>query len=205
MKKMMTAALYVLLCAALYVLLCAALTGCETLPYPRELEDTMLVRVLGVDWTAEEVVLTAASIPEEGEEDERLLAVRASDAKESHRKLKEAGEEYVALTHVTQIVVGEGSDLRAVLEGALEGREVGQTATVWLCREGTALELMEAVEGGARRLTSIELNTRGLTAMTVLDALAELERTHQAALPALAAEKGRLEWVGTKLWKEEQR
>lgn len=195
MKKLTT--------AALCVLLCAVLAGCETLPYPRELEDTMLVRVLGVDWTAEEVALTAASIPQEGEEVEELLAVRAPRAEESHQKLKEAGEEYVALTHVTQIIVGEGSDLRAILEGALEGREVGQTATVWLCREGTAQELMEAVGGGARRLTSIELNTKGLDAMTVLDALAELERTHQVALPALAVEEERLECVGTKLWKEE--
>lgn len=195
MKKLTT--------AALCVLLCAVLAGCETLPYPRELEDTMLVRVLGVDWTAEEVALTAASIPQEGEEVEELLAVRAPRAEESHQKLKEAGEEYVALTHVTQIIVGEGSGLRAILEGALEGREVGQTATVWLCREGTAQELMEAVGGGARRLTSIELNTKGLDAMTVLDALAELERTHQVALPALAVEEERLECVGTKLWKEE--
>lgn len=189
--------------AALCALLCAALAGCETLPYPRELEDTMLVRVLGVDWSAEEVALTAASLPREGEETEELLCVRAPGAEESHQRLKEAGEEYVALTHVTQIVVGEGSDLRAVLEGALEGREVGQTATVWLCREGTALDLMQAVGGGARRLTSIELNTRDLDAVTVLDALAELERTHRVALPALAVEEGRLEWVGVRLWKEE--
>lgn len=195
MKKLTT--------AALCTLLCLSLAGCETLPYPRELEDTMLVRVLGVDWTAEEVALTAASIPQEGEEAEELLCVRAPGAEESHRKLKEAGEEYVALTHVTQIIVGEGSDLRAVLEGALEGREVGQTASVWLCREGTAQELMEAVGGGARRLTSIELNTEGLNAMTVLDALADLERTHQVTLPALAVEEERLECVGTKLWKEE--
>lgn len=189
--------------AALCLLLCTALTGCEVLPYPRELEDTMLVRVLGVDWTAAEVILTAASIPQEGEEGEELLTVGAPDAQQSHQKLKEAGEEYVALTHVTQIIVGEGSDLRSVLEGALEGREVGQTATVWLCQTGTAHELMQAVGGGARRLTSIELNTEGLTAMTVLDALAELERAHQVALPALAVEEGRLNWVGTKLWKEE--
>lgn len=188
----------VLLCA----LLCGLLTGCEVLPYPRELEDTLLVRVLGVDWTGEEVALTAAGEPRDGEES-KVLTAEGTSPEESHQSLKEAGEEYVALTHVTQIVVGENSDLRAVLEGALVGKEVGQTATVWLVREGTARALMEEVKGGAKRLTSIELNTAGLTPRTVLDALAELERYHEVDLPTLSVKDGRLEMAGMTVWKEE--
>lgn len=188
----------VLLCA----LLCGLLTGCEVLPYPRELEDTLLVRVLGVDWAGEEVALTAAGEPRDGEES-KVLTAEGTSPEESHQSLKEAGEEYVALTHVTQIVVGENSDLRAVLEGALVGKEVGQTATVWLVREGTARTLMEEVKGGAKRLTSIELNTAGLTPRTVLDALAELERYHEVDLPTLSVKDGRLEMAGMTVWKEE--
>ena len=33
------------------LLACLLLTGCEALPFARELESTMLVQVLGVDWT----------------------------------------------------------------------------------------------------------------------------------------------------------
>lgn len=190
------------LCAAACGLLCSLLAGCEVLPYPRELEDTLLVRVLGVDWKKDDVSLTAADLPEEGAL-ARILTAEGSSPEESHQALKEAGEEYVALTHVTQIVVGEGSDLRAVLEGALKGREVGQTATVWLVREGTARRLMERVEGGAKRLTSIELNAAGITARTVLDALAELERYGEVELPALETEEGVLIAAGMTVWKEE--
>lgn len=184
-------------------LLCLLLSGCEALPYPRELEETMLVRVLGVDWTEAGVALTAADIPQEGDQEEaELLKVFAPTPEESQQKLKEAGEEYVALTHVTQILVGEDSDLRRVLEGALAGAEVGQTSTVWLVKTGTARDLMEAVNGGAKRLTSIELNVSGVTPRTVLEALAELEHEGTVSLPALTAKDGNLEPAGMVEWKE---
>ena len=173
------------------------LSGRDVLPYPRELEQTFLVRVLGVDWTADGVALTAA-----GEEKGKLLAADGSTAAESHRALKRAGEEYVALTHVTQILVGEGGELRAVLEGALKGKEVGQTATVWLCAQGSARALMEATGGGALRLTSIELNAAEAEARTVVDALAELEERGEVTLPALAVQGETMEFVGMKKWKE---
>lgn len=189
--------------AALCGLLCALLAGCEALPYPRELQDTLLVQVLGVDWTEDGIALTAAGEPREGKNSE-VLTAGGKGPEESHQALKEAGEAYVALTHVTQILVGEGSDLRSVLEGALKGKEVGQTATVWLVREGTARALMEEVGGGAKRLTSIELNAAGLSPRTVLDALAELERYGQVDLPALTVKDGVLAAAGMTVWKEEK-
>ncbi len=180
--------------------LCLLLAGCDVLPYPRELEDTMLVRVLGVDWSEEEVALLAAAQPEGGEQAE-VLTVFGTSWTESREKLKQAGEEYVALTHVTQLVAGRESDMRAVLEAALAEREVGQTATVWMAREGTAQSLLEQVKGGAKRLTSIELNG-GWKAPTVLEALAQLEEEGQVNLPMLAVEHGILEAVGTVIWRE---
>jgi len=109
----------------------------------------------------------------------------------------------VALTHVTQLVVGAESDLRAVLEAALAQREIGQTATVWLAQDGPAKELLEQVGGGAKRLTSLELNADELEARTVLDALAQLEQDGQVALPALTVADGALEAAGMTVWKEE--
>lgn len=188
------------ICTALCLLLC----GCELLPYPRELEDTMLVRVLGVDWTDEGVTLTAADVPEGGEQTAgEVLTAAGSTLEESRQTLKEQGEEYVALTHVTQLVVGAESDLRAVLEAALAQREIGQTATVWLAQDGPAKELLEQVGGGAKRLTSLELNADELEARTVLDALAQLEQDGQVALPALTVANGALEAAGMTVWKEE--
>jgi len=189
------------LCILLSLGSCLLLVGCDVLPYPRELEETMLVRVLGVDWTESGILLTAADVPEEGQQP-RLLTADGTTPEESHQNLKQAGEEYVALTHVTQIVVGAGSDLRAVLEGALKGREVGQTATVWLAADGTARSLLEAAGGGARRLTSLELNAAELEKRTVVDALAELERKGEVSLPALLVEKDKLEPAGMKVWRE---
>ncbi len=190
----------VAMCAGLCLLLC----GCELLPYPRELEDTMLVRVLGVDWTDGGVTLTAADVPEEGEQAAgQVLTAAGATLEESRQALKEQGEEYVALTHVTQLVVGAESDLRAVLEAALAQREIGQTATVWLSQDGPAKDLLEQVGGGAKRLTSLELNADELDPRTVLDALAQLEQDGQVALPTLTAADGALEAAGMTVWKEE--
>ena len=169
------------------------LCGCEVLPYPRELESTVLVRVLGVDLTGDGLILTAADIPGEGKE-VTLLSVEGEDFEEGVQNLKEAGEEYVALTHVTQIIVGEESDLYPVMEAALLQREVGQAATVWRAK-GSARELMERVNGGAKRLTSLELNVAGLQTATVLEVLAGLEKGKRVELPYLTENEGTLEVV----------
>ena len=92
------------------------LTGCEALPFARELEATMLVQVLGVDWTDAGVTLTAVSDPGKGGEDgeAELLSGTGRDLAEAEAALKGAGEEYVALTHVTQLVLGADSDIAAL-------------------------------------------------------------------------------------------
>lgn len=178
-----------LVCLPLFMLLC----GCEVLPYPRELESTVLVRMLGVDRTEQGVLLTAADIPQEGKPTSFLVA-EGADFEESIQNLKQAGEESVALTHVTQIVVGAESDLSAVLWDALCQKEVGQSATVWRSEE-SARRLMEKLGGGAKRLTSLELNTAGLDTVTVLEALAWLEEHGSVTLPQLGVRDGILEVV----------
>ena len=57
------------------------LTGCEALPFARELEDTMLVQVLGVDWTDDGVTLTGASDPGEGGGSDGTSLLSASGAR----------------------------------------------------------------------------------------------------------------------------
>lgn len=180
------------------------LVGCEALPFARELEATMLVQVLGVDWTDDGVTLTAASDPGTGSGDTKAAVLSASggDLDEAKAALKGAGEEYVSLTHVTQLVLGEDSDLSAVLEAALVEPALGQSATVWLVSEGSAKALLEGVGGGAKRLSSIELNA-GVEPVTVLQSLMRLKENGQMKLPTLRREEETLAVAGSKLIREE--
>lgn len=179
------------------------LTGCEALPFARELEDTMLVQVLGVDWTVQGVTLTAASDPGTGSGDAKVPVLSASgrDLAEAKAALRGKGEEYVSLTHVAQLVLGADTDLYAVLQAALEEPALGQSATVWLTDKGTAKDLLEGAGGGAKRLSSIELNA-GVTPVTVLESLMRLEEGGQVELPVLALEKEALTPAGTKVKRE---
>lgn len=182
----------VLIClAALFVL-----TGCEMLPFARELESTMLVQVLGIDWTQEEVTLTGANDPGTGEA--TLLSASGRSMDEAKNRLKGMGEEYVSLTHVRQLILGEQTDLAAVLDAALKEPALGQSATVWMCEEGSAKDLMEGVSGGGKRLSSIELNS-GVSPVTVLQSLMRLEETGQVEIPLLAADGQMLVPAGTYL------
>ena len=179
------------------------LAGCESLPFARELESTMLVQVLGVDWNSGGVTLTAASDPGEGGENNgtAVISVSAVDLDQAKAALKGAGEEYVSLTHVAQLVIGADTGVRDVLEAALEDPALGQGATVWLAETG-AKELMEGVGGGAKRLSSIELNN-GIEPVTVLQSLSRLEETGQVELPVLTVEGETLVPAGTRLiWED---
>ena len=131
-----------------------------------------------------------------------MLSGAGRDLAEAEAALKSAGEEYVSLTHVTQLVLGADSDLPAVLEAALEEPALGQGATVWMAADGTAKELLEGAGGGAKRLSSIELNT-GVTPVTVLQGLMRLEEDGRVELPALNLEEEILMPAGTKLIQEE--
>lgn len=183
------------------LLACLALTGCEALPFARELESTMLVQVLGVDWTQDYVILTAASDPDAGG-GTAVLSAWGRDLQEAKEALAGAGEVYVSLTHVTQIVLGAESDHRAVLEAALEEPALGQGATVWLAAGGTARNMMMTVNGGAKRLSSIELNS-GVRPVTVLQGLMRLEKEEGVRLPVLEVSGSTLVWKGTKVVGEE--
>lgn len=179
----------------LCLLACLMLTGCEALPFARELESTMLVQVLGVDWTQDCVILTAASDPGAGD-GTAVLSAWGQDLQEAKKKLMGAGEAYVSLTHVTQIVLGANSDHRKVLEAALVEPALGQGATVWLTAEGTARNMMMSVNGGAKRLSSIELNS-GVRPVTVLQSLMRLEEQGRVRLPVLEVKGSTLAWKGT--------
>lgn len=175
------------------------LTGCQAVPYARELEPVMLVQVLGVDWTEDGVELTAASAPDG--EGAQVLWARGADFTAAKAALQAAGEEYISLTHVTQIVLGAGTQARTVLEAALEEPALSQSATVWVCESASARELLVRAQGGAKRLSSIELNS-GVEPVTVLQCLMRLEERGRAAVPVLRSGNAGLEWSGTEVMEE---
>lgn len=188
-----------LLCAVL----CLCLCGCEAMPFARELEATMLVQVLGVDWTPERVVVTAASDPKQGNENATaVLSATGNNIDQAQNNLDGAGEEYVSFTHVAQLVLGADTPVRVILEAAMEEPTLGQGATVWVVEDGSAMELLKAVDGGARRLSSIQLNG-GVESVTVLQALMRLEEHGQIALPRLTLKEKQMVLGDTIIIKEE--
>lgn len=181
------------------------LTGCEMLPFARELESTMLVQVLGVDWTQGEVVLTGASDSGAGSTtgDATVLSGSGATLDEAKTALKGMGEEYVSLTHVAQLILGAETDLATVLSAALEEPALGQSATVWFSETETAQVLMDGVGGGAKRLSSIELNGK-VQPITVLQSMMQLKEHGWVELPVLRNEGETLVLAGTRLiWEAE--
>ena len=183
-----------LLCLCLSGVL-AVLTACSSAgaAYGRELEDTVLVQVVGVDVTDGMVALTAAG---GGGEEERLLqTVSAAGLEEAFRALPAAGERWFSLTNVTHILVGDGVDVRQVLNYVLDDPDMSWTAAVWAVN-GFAGILMEGTQdGGAGRLAVLE--QRGMAGISVKDALAGLLSDGAVELPVLAVKDGVLEPAGT--------
>lgn len=170
------------------------LTGCGAKPFARELEETALVQVLGVDWTDGWVQLTAACAAGTGETQGSVLSADGADFESACAALQAAGEKYVSLTHVTQIVLGKETNLIKVLRAALDEPALSQKATVWAAA-GSARELMEGVGGGARRLSSIELNS-GVVPVTVLQSRMRLEERGRVEIPAIRNDRGILQPAG---------
>jgi hypothetical protein len=180
---------------ALCVAACMLLSGCNGLPQAREPEDTVLMRILGVDYTSDGVTLTAASaaqdLGEKGEKEPTVVSVTADTPEEAMVALEGAGKGYVSLVYVTQIILGCDTPAEAVLSRAMEEKRMGQTATVWVTATGTAKELIEKTKGGAERLASIEQNT-DVKSLTVVEASAQLNETKEIQLPILTVEQDNL-------------
>lgn len=175
------------------------LCGCQVVPFARELESTMLVQVLGVDWDEGGVTLTAACDPTAvgGGEKDVVLVAWGEDMEKAQTALRGSGEQYVSLTHVTQLVLGAETEVADVLAAALDEPALGQRATVWQTKEGTAQDLLSAVNGGAKRLSSIELNCE-LQPVTVLQCLMRLKEKGRVEVPLLEVRNETLEPAGSR-------
>ena len=168
------------------------LTGCA--PNAREPDSMALVRVLGVDG-AGPVTVTAVCGGTDQKDSARGSAV-GEDFAAARESLPWVGEEELALTHLSYIVVGGETDLREVLEYVLADGELACTATLW--QTGNAAALLAPCKDPASRLTLLE--EQGVKAPTVVEALAALEREGRVELPYLVEEEGLLQLVEQALW-----
>lgn len=169
-------------------------SGCA--PQARELDGMALVRVLGVDG-GEEVTLTAVCGGTDQGDVSRGTA-SAADFQSARQALPWVGEEELALTNISYIIVGAEADLSGALGQILADHEMSPSATVWLTEDAGAL--LDGCDDPAARLAVLE--EEGVQAPSVVMVLAALETDGQVELPVLRLEDGLLEPVGQAVWEE---
>ncbi|MEG0441882.1 MAG: hypothetical protein RR544_06240 [Oscillospiraceae bacterium] len=156
------------------------LTGCGG----REPENTILVRILAVDRVETGLRLTAYSgVQDLGETPGVCLTGEGDSLEEALKTLRTKGNGYPSLTHMTQLVVGEGVALEPLLESLVTGRETGYSATLWQVT-GTAAEVLAGAKTPVERLEALEKNG-GAQPPNILDGLVSLRREGQVSLPVL--------------------
>lgn len=187
MRRYVSRETYVLFTAALLMSLC----GCASASASgREPEDTVLAQVVGVDVDGRGVVVTAA-----GRDGEETAVVSASGGslEEAFATLSTAGDKFFSLTNVTQVLVGDGVDMTAVLRYVLEDPDMSYMARVWAASyAGGVMEEMK--EKGLERFPLLEEG--GVETITVKTALAELLEEKKTAIPSVTMGKTGLEVVG---------
>lgn len=173
------------------VLLAACAPG-ELLPHPREMGELALVRVMGVDADGSEIEVSVSAGESDGEETP-TLAARGASVSAAARSAQELGDGYLYYGHVEQILIGQEAAqevLPQILDYLCRERALGLGAQVWIVRDGTARQALDAGSGAdvSRRLALLSLNSRvGRTAVgrTAMELAAALARGESVFLPAL--------------------
>lgn len=198
----MSRAQWLLLAAAA----CAALAGCaplDALPYAYEIEDTVLLRTLGVDVATQRldgVAVTASSgeRPAVGDSPGQagvVLSAQADTVSAARTMMQSYGKDELFFGDVEQVVVGEGLAQRGLDDLlALMARdpELRLEARLWVVRGGSASDVLfggEESGGVDDRLDAMESNAdQGAATLprTAREALVDLARSGTTFLPALA-------------------
>ena len=177
----------------LLVLICLlTLCGCAGNDRGREPENTVLAQVVGVDRMDGVWLLTAAGKDGSGESVCRTVA--GKNLAEVFEALPGSGETWISLSGVSDVLVGDGVELREVLLFILEDGRMSWRANVW-CVPIAAAVMEEHTSGGGDRLAV--LKEAGTATATVLETLERLEDEGEAKLPALTEREGVLAVGGT--------
>lgn len=173
------------------------LCGCS--PNAREPDNLALVRVLGVDG-ASPVTLTAVCSGSDGQPPLRGNCVGDTFG-HAREALPWVGEEELALTGVSWLIIGREADLEGVLFSVLEDQELGASASIWLADEGAAA-LLKGCEDPVGQLEL--LRARGIRGVSVAEALGSLQTEGSVLLPVLAVQEELLLLKGEERWHGER-
>lgn len=147
-------------CIMMMIFSGCALTG--SLPHARELENTAMLRVLGIDISPRELTglaVTAVAEPIVEEEIPHIFKSSAKTLPAAVSLLQSQGSGEVSLAYVGQVIIGESAARRSVtetLQFAVDEGTIGLDATVWIVRGTTAAEAMINTTGIIDRLTALE-------------------------------------------------
>lgn len=186
------------------VLLMGMLSGCagrSLLPYAREMGDTALVRVVGVDVADDGVELTVSTGTRGGGEEALVLSAQGRTLPEAALAVQSLGDSYVYYGHADQLVVGE-EQVIAGLDGLVDWlareAELGLGMQLWVVREGTAAQAVWAggTSGTAERLSQLNTDSDvgaaniGCTAARLMSVLARGGSTYLPALVVAQTREG---------------
>lgn len=175
----------------LWVLVLSLLSGCgkrALLPYAREMDDTALLRVVGVDARETGVCLTAAAGSRPGEA-ALVLSAEGWSIPTAVQAVQDQGDRWVSFGHVDQILVGEDQATRGLAElmdYLAREPQLGPGAQLWVVY-GSAARATETT-GVAERLARLSENGEvgtakiGCSAVRLMSVMA---RGGSAYLPAL--------------------
>lgn len=185
-------------CLPLLAVLVLLLTGCSGLPYPREMGDMALLRTMGVDLGQEGLSVTVSTGPRakglQGEGETALvLSARGGSLSDAALTLQSLSDSYVFFGYVDQLLLGEelaGAGVTQVLDYFARDVELGLGAQLWVVRDASAREAVEAggEQGVEGRLSTLRLDGEmGIAALarTAGEVYTDLLEQGAAYLPAL--------------------
>jgi hypothetical protein len=180
------------------------------MPYAQELEDTALVRILGIDTSANSIAGLTVTAAGEGVNTETpaILTASACTLSAAVLSLETQGTGKVSLAYVGQLLLGESAARHSVTEAlnyALEEGTIGLDATVWVVRGTTAACAVSETERVSECLTALETDG-GLAGVplsrSVKETAAALTEENCTFVPALNLQGGMLKPAGYAVFRD---
>ena len=145
-------------------LLLLLLSGCGSLPYPREMGDMAMVRTLGVDLNGGKITLTASTGTRaeglQGETKEPLtLTAQSTSLSGARSGLQSQSGNYVFFGYVDQLLFGEDlarCGITRTLDYVARDAQLSLGAQLWIIRGAAGAAAGSGEEGPQQRLETLQ-------------------------------------------------